>query len=199
MNKFLKKFGRCQTNSNSKRSLGGFTIIEVLIVLSIAGLILTIVFIAVPQLQRNARDNQRQNVASRIKSEIETYANNNQGTYPFMSTGCTNDPAADSGKICDFVARYINGKVNIKDPLSGSDVMANPPSATNNGKPQAYAAAVNTTDLNGITAGQFFIVYGAKCQGQGVGASGSAATTTKTYAVIIGLERAGTSFCLDNG
>jgi len=39
----------------------GFTIIEVLIVLAIAGLILLIVFIAVPALQRNARNTQRKN------------------------------------------------------------------------------------------------------------------------------------------
>jgi prepilin-type N-terminal cleavage/methylation domain-containing protein len=38
----------------------GFTIIEVLIVLAIAALILLIVFLAVPALQRNARNNSYQ-------------------------------------------------------------------------------------------------------------------------------------------
>ena len=39
----------------------GFTIIEVLIVLAIAGLILLIVFLAIPALQRNSRNTQRKN------------------------------------------------------------------------------------------------------------------------------------------
>ena len=44
----------------------GFTIIEVLIVLAIAGLIMLIVFLAVPALQRNSRNTQRTNDASLI-------------------------------------------------------------------------------------------------------------------------------------
>ena len=42
-----------------KKRAEGFTIIEVLIVLAIAGLILLVVFLAVPALQRNARNTQR--------------------------------------------------------------------------------------------------------------------------------------------
>lgn len=194
MNRLLKTFGRKDSETSTKKSFAGFTIIEVLIVLSIAGLILTIVFIAVPQLQRNARDNQRQNIASRVKSEIETYANNNQGTYPFKTTACTSNPAADSGKICDFVTRYITGKVNVNDPLTGSAVIDG--LDTKSGKPEAYT---DGKDIDTITQGNMFIVFGAKCQGQGVVASGSALPSTKTYAIVIGLERAGTSFCLDNG
>src|SRR5258708_36141034 len=41
------------------KSQKGFTIIEVMIVLVIAGLILLIVFLAVPALQRNARNTHR--------------------------------------------------------------------------------------------------------------------------------------------
>jgi prepilin-type N-terminal cleavage/methylation domain-containing protein len=75
-------------NLLNKRKASGFTIIEVMIVLAIAGLIMVIVFIAVPQLQRNQRDNARQNIANRVKAEIETYAGNNQGLYPFKNS-CT--------------------------------------------------------------------------------------------------------------
>lgn len=56
----------------------GFTIIEVLIVLAIAGLIMLIVFLAVPALQRNQRNNARNNDASRIAASItECLANRN--------------------------------------------------------------------------------------------------------------------------
>jgi len=69
-----------------KRSEGGFTIIEVLIVLAIAGLIMLIVFLAVPALQRNSRNTQRKNDVSGLLSAVNEYANNNQGSYPASGT-----------------------------------------------------------------------------------------------------------------
>lgn len=57
----------------------GFTIIEVLIVLAIAGLIILIVFLAVPALQRNSRNTQRTNDASRLSAAINECLNNNNG------------------------------------------------------------------------------------------------------------------------
>ncbi len=69
----------------------GFTIIEVLIVLAIAGLIMLIVFLAVPALQRNQRNNARNNDASRIAAAItECLANRNAD-----KTACNNP--ADAG------------------------------------------------------------------------------------------------------
>ena len=56
----------------------GFTIIEVLIVLAIAGVIMLVVFLAVPALQRNSRNTQRTNDAALIVSAVnECLANNN--------------------------------------------------------------------------------------------------------------------------
>lgn len=49
-----------------KRKESGFTIIEVLIVLAIAGLIMLVVFLAVPALQRNSRNTTYRNEASRL-------------------------------------------------------------------------------------------------------------------------------------
>lgn len=57
----------------------GFTIIEVLIVLAIAGLIMLIVFLAVPALQRNSRNTQRNNDASLIAAAINECLNNRNG------------------------------------------------------------------------------------------------------------------------
>jgi prepilin-type N-terminal cleavage/methylation domain-containing protein len=65
-----------------KRKEGGFTIIEVLIVLAIAGLIMLIVFLAVPALQRNSRNTQRKNDISSILSAVNEYVDNNQCSYP---------------------------------------------------------------------------------------------------------------------
>lgn len=64
------------------RKAGGFTIIEVLIVLAIAGLIMLIVFLAVPQLQRNAHNTQRRNDVASVLGAWSEYTNNNGGTLP---------------------------------------------------------------------------------------------------------------------
>jgi len=60
----------------------GFTIIEVVLVLAIAGLIFLIVFLALPQLQQSRRDTQRKSDLGLLMSSLETYASNNNGLYP---------------------------------------------------------------------------------------------------------------------
>jgi prepilin-type N-terminal cleavage/methylation domain-containing protein len=58
----------------------GFTIIEVMIVLAIAGLILLIVFLAVPALQRNTRNTQRKSDIGRVGSSVQNVISNNNGS-----------------------------------------------------------------------------------------------------------------------
>ena len=65
-----------------KSNQKGFTIIEVLIVLAIAGLIMLIVFLAVPALQRNSRNTQRKNDASAYMGAVSEWMNNNNGKVP---------------------------------------------------------------------------------------------------------------------
>ena len=64
----------------------GFTIIEVLIVLAIAGLILLVVFLAVPALQRNSRNTQRKNDVNAIMGAVNEFLSNNAGKLPTGST-----------------------------------------------------------------------------------------------------------------
>jgi len=73
-------------NLQKTKNQKGFTIIEVLIVLAIAGLILLIVFLAVPQLQRNSRDTQRKNDISKILGATQEVLNNNNGQISSLST-----------------------------------------------------------------------------------------------------------------
>ena len=63
----------------------GFTIIEVVLVLAIAGLIFLMVFIALPALQRNQRDTARKNDVSTIASAVTSYSSNNRGAFPTAS------------------------------------------------------------------------------------------------------------------
>lgn len=72
-----------------KNSRSGFTIIEVLIVLAIAGLIMLIVFLAVPALQRNSRNTQRKNDVATYLSAVNEYITNNNGKMPTTAANVT--------------------------------------------------------------------------------------------------------------
>ena len=69
------------------RAVQGFTIIEVMIVLAIAGLILLIVFLAVPALQRSSRNTQRKTDVSAVLAAVDDYENNNGGALPTTGAG----------------------------------------------------------------------------------------------------------------
>jgi len=71
---------------NKLKRSEGFTIIEVLIVLAIAGLILLIVFLAVPALQRNSRNTSRKNDVSRVLGAAQEVINNNGGSLAALTT-----------------------------------------------------------------------------------------------------------------
>lgn len=174
----------------------GFTIIEVMIVLAIAGLIMAIVFFAVPQLRRNAADNQRQSVANRVKAEMETYSANNQGVAPIKYVNGTT-ALSGSFQVCptngtgnsscgDFVNRYLS-QVNINDPTSNAAMPVN----IANGGAIAGVAAVPSS----VVKGNLYIVAGAKCSGD----TPVAAAGNQQYAVLVGLDRTNTRYCVDNG
>ena len=59
-----------------------FTIIEVVLVLAIAGLIFLMVFIALPALQRNQRDSLRKNQANTFRDAIIRRVANNRNAVP---------------------------------------------------------------------------------------------------------------------
>jgi len=94
-------------NQIRKRS-EGFTIIEVLIVLAIAGLIMLIVFLAVPALQRNSRNTQRKNDIAAILGAVNEWSNNNNGKIPDNQT--TLDTALENANLGVY-----DGEVNFHD------------------------------------------------------------------------------------
>ncbi len=81
----------------------GFTIIEVSLVLAIAGLIMLLVFIALPGLQRSQRDSRRKDDIMKLADSIKKYqSNNNRGSLP-----------ADTSEL----------KNNVVDVFIGNDFM----------------------------------------------------------------------------
>lgn len=68
-------------SSDLKREKG-FTLIEIVLVLAIAGLIMIIVFLALSGAEKNRRDLTRKQDNARLLSQLESYASNNAGNYP---------------------------------------------------------------------------------------------------------------------
>lgn len=60
----------------------GFTIIEVVLVLAVAGLIFVMVFVALPALQRSQRDNSRRDDMMTFVSKVKQYQSGNRGALP---------------------------------------------------------------------------------------------------------------------
>lgn len=71
---------------NIQKKETGFTIIEVVLVLAIAGLIFLMVFIALPALQGSQRDTARKNDVSTVAAAVNSYMGNNRGTFPTTAT-----------------------------------------------------------------------------------------------------------------
>ena len=88
-----------------KRKVLGFTIIEVVLVLAIAGLIFLMVFLALPTLQRNQRDTQRRDALGRVASQTQQFMSNNQGRVP------TNL----AGQGCDAPCQWNSFRLNYLD------------------------------------------------------------------------------------
>ena len=95
------------TKTNNKK---GFTIIEVVLVLAIAGLIFLMVFIALPALQRSQRNTRRRSDMARILSAVTDYQAAN-GRSPVTYNGVWNGGTSsiNANQIdTSFVRKYID-------------------------------------------------------------------------------------------
>ena len=127
----------------------GFTIIEVMLVIAIAGLIFMLVFLALPALQRSRRDQQRKTDMSRITSALENYKSNNRGAIPTVGkyvqgreTPLSNAISPDYTKSWDyFYDAYV-----IVNSAGAKDVFADP-----SGSP--YSLAIQSCKTTGIKPG----------------------------------------------
>lgn len=152
----------------------GFTIIEVVLVLAIAGLIFLMVFIALPTLQKSQRDTQRKNDLSRIMTQLTSYSSNNRGTIPTSLNSTT------SGNT--FVQNYLEGTAKqagsgYQDPSSGEGY-----------KFLDTGGVVSNTGEVGYQNGNICGTDGAM-DGAGSG---------RQYALTIKLEGQTAPYCVDN-
>ena len=107
--------------TNYKVKLDGFTIIEVTLVLGIAGLIFLMMFIALPALQRQERDTEREEDITHLLTEIKHYQTNNRGALPGIVEETVENPISyDSSSAIQpitwkgFYRDYLGG--NFVDP-----------------------------------------------------------------------------------
>ncbi len=121
-----------KTNTKSKK---GFTIIEVTLVLAIGGLIMMMVFLALPALQRAQRDTQRTDDVSRLITQLNQYQSNNRGKLPGTTQAYVtinedfrldNAPTASASKTennawYQFYTEYMNSNGDVFEDPSGGE------------------------------------------------------------------------------
>ena len=76
--------------NGGKKNTRGFTIIEVVLVLAIAGLIFIMVFVALPALQRSQRDTDRREDMMKFISQVKAYQQSNRGALPGSADNSVN-------------------------------------------------------------------------------------------------------------
>ena len=113
-------------NINSKK---GFTIIEVVLVLAIAGLIFLMVFIAYPALRRSQSDTQRREDMSKALSQLTSYITNNRkppkAEKDYGEINTTADPdepkATTTDNGANFFYNYLTKQAEgFNDPSDGN-------------------------------------------------------------------------------
>ncbi len=111
-----------------KNRTSGFTIIEVLIVLAIAGLIMLIVFLAVPALQRNSRNTTSRNEAAGLLGAVSEFTSNNNGKLPAASVSSTSGSDAEkvfaNAKTQNILTITVEGEAGTTVPSTTSAVIA---------------------------------------------------------------------------
>jgi prepilin-type N-terminal cleavage/methylation domain-containing protein len=156
----------------------GFTIIEVVLVLAIAGLIFLIVFLAVPALQRGQRDQQRKQDVGRVVAAVQDWKSNHRGANP-TATDLAGPAVAGSVTAGAFYTGIGDGS-SFEDPSGG---------------PYKFVTTYGTGKDNTVN-GELLYAFGNICN-----SSGNAMTTTgagaRNFAVLMKLE-SGDSYCQSN-
>ncbi len=158
---------------NAKQTTKGFTIIEVVLVLAIAGLIFLMVFIALPALQRNQRDTARKTDASTVAAAVTSFTSNNRGALPTTAT----------------IQSYVNEKSD-----NSVKVLVNTTTGAQTINPATGTATATTTAV-GVQDGLLVVTFGTTCSTSGANQA-LAAGTARQFTVVTKLESSGgAAFC----
>lgn len=159
----------------------GFTIIEVVLVLAIAGLIFLMVFVAFPALQRSQNDTQRQQDIARLSTQITNFKTNNNAKIP----GST---SINNGKATTVTGSLTGVKVSGADPkigtwayfynnylLAGGDTFKDPDGSPYslqvvlcNPKEDGYCTTQRTSTSFADQDHKILVTLKARCEGENV-------------------------------
>lgn len=180
----------------------GFTLIEVALVLAIAGLIFMMVFITLPQVLRNQRDTaRRSDMMTFIKNLKDFQTNNNRGALPSTNSNATTisfsrkdvtdsavTPASDKTSWKAFYRDSFDDSFG--DPVGGTYNLVITKctlDATKYDQDCTVSEAKAANDATFPNDYKIYVVVGAKCNGEK--AVGSA--NTRKVAVLYKLEGGG--------
>jgi prepilin-type N-terminal cleavage/methylation domain-containing protein len=174
----------------------GFTIVEVLIVLAIAALILAIILIAVPALQRSSRNSNIYHDAQNIASGVQAFEGNNQGGVPTLfgnptGSGVGTGNAANPGTTA--TDNYAYGSASVTFPANQTTVQTSDlVFITTGGTGVVFTHGAATPSATQINVGQIVVDLTASC-----GTQGSTNTTTtgstRQVAVLYPIENSSTT------
>jgi len=160
----------------------GFSIIEVVLVLAIAGLIFLMVFIALPALRSSQRDTERKQAVGTIISNYENYISSNRGALftgtfsNFVSSGTATSPAG-SGALYKYLVNGETDYTNIAVKTVGTGGVS-------------VSAGTTASLTNNTVADGYVIIYnGGSCGSVGSVEAGSA----REFAVVGYVESGGGS------
>ena len=174
-----------------------FTIIEVVLVLAIAGLIFLMVFLALPNLQRSQRDTQRRDDLARFQTAITNYQTNNRGKLP--GTNKLSSEADYVSAYNTFMTNYLRvGGDEFVDPDGRAyAVVSVCPDLKDKGTYDNYCKDQatngdqtfegNITELDGEDVHGIYVFQNATCDGENVVES----TGTRKLAIQFKLEGGG--------
>ena len=166
----------------------GFTIIEVSLVLAIAGLIMLMVFIALPQVLRGQRDAERREDASTLLGAIKKYQSNNRGALPAYSEGRIITVSNTFNSLTawgQFYSDYLGA--DFVDPSGGNYFLE----VTACDRNSSLGAGANCWDNGATNIGTIKVIAGASCDGN----NAVKTNNPRKVAVLIRLESGDTTYC----
>ncbi len=171
-----------------KKSQKGFTIIAVALVLVIGALIFLVVFLAVPALQRNQRNDARHRDVSNIVTAVSSWAANNTQSNLATKAGTENqvDGTTGTGKQDSALGKYLDSvssnteEVVVKQYNEANDTEAPDADGVRKAKSSLY------TNKDGQPV-KVTVVMGATCDGT----TGLKAGAQRSAAVVGSTETTG--------
>lgn len=194
---------------NMKSKTRGFSIIEVALVLGIAGLIFMMVFVALPSLWTSQRDADRKAKVVEFVTKIKEYQTNNaRGALPIISPIDTanmpfykKDADDKGGSYTDwhtFVKEYITSSETLMDPTGTEMKVSVTDCGTTTALTPCAKASIAAVNADGLTTKDLdytlYVIAGAICEGD----QAIQSHNKRNVAALYVLERAG-RYCYSTG